>query len=175
TIVAGKVFPRHAGLGICSLPVVVEAGPLEHGEQFVIREFMRGCSDGSRQGGVVKLPIRSGDFVFGADAGFTEKVLVTIDARDLDSAGNEVAAVKRTVDYIARGRVLRRIPLKLHVSVVPGGAQIVWSWRGSRSFLVVIDADLIDDERVTHVVCATLMKGDALQIFRLEGIDGCGA
>ncbi len=40
-IISGNIFARHSGVGIGSIPVVVEAGFLHHRQKFVVAEFAR--------------------------------------------------------------------------------------------------------------------------------------
>src|ERR1035437_9163207 len=47
-------------------------------------------------------------------------------------------------------------------------------WQSGSGKWIVIDADLIENERMPHAIGAPLMEGDALRVLRLKGINGAG-
>ena len=126
TFIAGNVFAGHAGVGIGAFPVVVEAGVLHHGEQFVVAEFAGGRGWLRSIAGIRGSSNRRRRFCSGRGRRtLAEEVFVAMNAGDLDADGGEFAAVFGAVDYVA-GEVggIGGVPFEFDVAIVAGGVEI---------------------------------------------------
>jgi hypothetical protein len=119
-------------------------------------------------------PVGGGNFILRVGVGLSQKIFVAVSARQLDPDGSVVVAVEGAIDHVAcQGWSFHRVPLDLHVAVVADGSHILWSGHGGSARRIIVDANLIDNQRMTHAIGATLMEGDVLYVFGFEGIDRC--
>ena len=74
------------------------------------------------------MPVGSGNFILRLNAGLPQKILVAMNAGQLDSDRRKVVAVEGTINYVAcECRRFNRVPLNLDVAIVTDGAHIGWS------------------------------------------------
>src|SRR5450755_153497 len=172
-IVARNIFASHPRVRVSALPVVVKTGFLQHREQFIVAEFAGGGAGGLRQWRRTILPVRSSHFVLRCDSRLTEEVRVAIRSRQLNAHRFEVFAVERAIDHVASEcGAVDRVPTNFDVPVITDSTDIFGSGpAGAGCGWIVIDTNLIDDERVLRAISVALMKNNVLYELRPKFID----
>src|SRR5258708_37171754 len=93
-VVSGDALPGHTRMRMRALPVVAEAGCLQHGKEFVVGEFARGCACGIRKWRLAILAVRGSDLILCRRAGFPQKIRVTMRIGKLNADRLKSLAIK---------------------------------------------------------------------------------
>ena len=97
----------------------MEAGFLQHSEQFVIIELPRGCGGCFRKRRLMVTDVRGGNLVCSRDSRLAQRIRVSIGPRELNANGLEVLPVEGTINHVAAERgAVHRIPADFHVPVI---------------------------------------------------------